>query len=234
MINYILILFYFLSVCAQCFNQPYEIEHDKLSVNDNVLNFQLLILYPVIKNPYDDGQASFNVWNKYLMGSKIETFKNALSELDSGNFITEQESYYEISDSVFYADETIISVHYYENFYFLGAVHPANSNFSLNYDLQMGKPLQLNDLLYGNYLNKISEICRKEISRNFGMDKPDEWIIEGTKPIENNYEVFNLTKTNIITTFPTYQVASYVAGSITVEISYIDLKEYIKPGGVLN
>ena len=234
MTKYILILFYLLSVCIQCFTQPYEINHDKLYNNDSVLNYELLVIYPVIKNPYDDGQASFYVWNKYLINSKIDTFKNVLLELDSGNLINGQKSYYEISDSVFYADERLISVLYYENFYFSGAAHPANSNFSLNYDLKMGKPIQLNDLFYGNYLNKISEICRNEISKHFGMDKPDEWIIEGTKPTENNYEVFNITKTNITITFPTYQVASYVAGSTTVEISYIDIKEYIKQGGILN
>jgi hypothetical protein len=234
MTKYISILFYLFSVCIQCFTQTYEINHDKLSVNDNLLNYELSILYPVIKNPYDEGQASFNVRNKFLMDSKIDTFKNVLSELDSGNIINGQKSYYEISDSVFYADERLISVLYYENFYFSGAAHPANSNFSLNYDLKLGKTLQLNDLFYGNYLNIISEICRNEISKNFGMDKPDEWIIRGTKPTENNFEVFNITKTNITITFPTYQVASYVAGSSTVEINYIDIKDYIKPGCILN
>jgi len=234
MIKYLLILFLLLAVSNQCIAQTYEIGHDKLSINDKILNYDLLILYPVIKNPYDEGQASFNVWSKFLMESKIDTFKNTLLELDSSNFTIGQKSYYDISDSVFYADERFISVLYYENFYFSGAAHPANSNFSLNYDLRLGKSLQLNDLFYGNYLNIFSEICRKEIAKYFGMDKPDEWIIEGTKPTEKNYEVFNITNAHITITFPTYRVASYVAGSSTVEINYIDIKDYIKPGGILN
>jgi hypothetical protein len=66
------------------------------------------------------------------------------------------------------------------------------------------------------------------------MDKPDEWIMKGTNPEENNFEVFNISETNIIITFPTYQVASYVAGSKTVEINYTDIKDCIKPLGILN
>ena len=66
------------------------------------------------------------------------------------------------------------------------------------------------------------------------MDNPDStWIKEGAGLNEENFKIFNFTKTNFLILFPVYQVASYAEGPKEVVVNYGKLLPYIRTDGCL-
>jgi len=225
-----------LFLSTQFFAQDYRIAHKLISDKSVKLKYEFSISFPVIKD-FKDNITSMNLYNRFITTkaeSIRDTFNLWMRDWDTTS-ISEMRSYYEAGDSVFYASNSLISVLFYENWYFSGAAHPNNSNFSVNYDLENHRELGLNDLLQPGWENKISEICIREITKQkqeWGIE-PSEWLTEGAGPRAENFKVYNTAKSGLIITFQTYQVGSYVEGPSEVFIDYEEIKSLIKPGSIL-
>ena len=55
--------------------------------------------------------------------------------------------------------------------------------------------------------------------------KCEELILEGTKPIKENFQHFILTENGIKLIFPRYQIAPYYQGEFELVIPYKELKK---------
>jgi len=122
--------------------------------------------------------------------------------------------------------ERLISVRLSNEGFQAGRAHPYHNHKVLNYDLNKGKVLALADLFKpkSNYLSVISKFANKKLTEKL----EDKWMInEGTKPIEKNYQVWNLENDGILITFDEYQVAPYVYGAQEIEIPYSELKSIL-------
>ena len=225
-----------LFLSTQFFAQDYRIAHKLISDKSVKLKYEFSISFPMIKD-FKDNITSMNLFNRFITNKSEgirDTFNLWMREWDTTSN-SEMESYYEAGDTVFYASNSLISVLFYENWYFSGAAHPNNSNFSINYDLENHKEVSLSDLLETGWENKISEICIREITKQkqeWGIE-PSDWLSEGAGPKAENFKVFNVTKKGILITFPTYQVGPYVEGPSEVFIAYEEIKSLIKPGSTL-
>jgi len=236
--NKIIILFLFALIYpALLFAQNYSFEHKSIADTNKKKNYEIYISYTQIKELNTPSEEGYNKFVETMMQSHADSFRVWMQDWESYN--KEMGSFYEINDTAVYADLKMISTLFYEFYYFSGAAHPNNSNFSVNYDLENNREIKLGDLFKGDYLKVLSSICIDEISKtkkdydpSFNP-KDDEWLNSGAGPDEKNFKVFNITKENFIITFPTYQVASYVEGPQTVEIPYAKLKDIIKPDGLL-
>lgn len=111
--------------------------------------------------------------------------------------------------------------------YSRGAAHPANQVKSLNF--LKGLVVNLEQLFKPNsdYLTKIAALSRESIMKKKISDK--DWVTKGTQPTTENYKNWFFTKNGLAIVFDTYQVAAYVYGPQTVEISKVELKNFLRP-----
>lgn len=217
----------------------YTITHKAMAEKSKDLRYEFSVSYPLIitfsGNPEIPSYDKFNKLIESKMEALRDTFIVWMNDWDTSYSNKEMGSYYEAGDTVYYASNKLISVHFFEGYYFSGAAHPNNSSFSVNYDLVNRKELILNDLLKSGWENRISELCIADIrkqKRDMGIE-PDEWLKEGAGPNAKNFEVFNITAEGLLITFITYQVGSYVEGPSEVLIKYNEIKDLIPAGSYL-
>ncbi len=122
-------------------------------------------------------------------------------------------------------------------FYYMGGAHPNSTTSFINFNLQTGEALELNDLLkpgFEDALNKVGE----KIFREKQKLKPGENLNEaGYWFDKNNFELndnFLIKKNGLLFVFNPYEVAAYVYGAIEVFIPYKVIKDLIKDDSVLN
>lgn len=103
-----------------------------------------------------------------------------------------------------------------------GAAHPYHYSITVNYDLEKGKEIVLDEIFLpgSNYLQKISELCKAELAaRNIGF----EGFSQGADPLPENYQRWNVSDQGLMITFDEYQVAAYAAGPQVVVIPFGEL-----------
>ncbi len=232
------IIIILLLLAAVSYSQDYRIVNKTYAHATKKPKYEFSFTYPEIKN-FTSNVTAMSMFNKHInniVTASSDSFNVWMRDWDTISTNLEMGSYYEAGDSVFYASNKLISIQFYEGYYFSGAAHPNNNSFALNYDFENYKELTLNDLLITGWQNKISEFCIKELMKQIYPDRKDidDWVKEGAGPDEKNYKVFNVNKEGIVVTFPTYQVAAYVNGPSEVLIPYGENKDIIKPGGLLD
>ena len=107
-----------------------------------------------------------------------------------------------------------------------GRAHPYHTYKVLNFDLNQGKVLTLNDIFKPgkNYLKAFAKYSNATLSKKL----QDKWMIaKGTAPIPKNYQFWNIQSDGILITFNEYQVAPYANGAQEVEIPYPILQPLI-------
>ena len=103
--------------------------------------------------------------------------------------------------------------------YFIEGAHPNHFIFTINYNKSNNNFItEINDL------NILSNYSRKELIKdpriiNTGM------LLEGTKPIKDNFKNFVFTDKGYIVYFERYSIAPYSSGDISLLIPYNILKE---------
>jgi len=231
----------FFSYCAILLSQSndYSFIHKQIKVSSKEKKYQINISYPQISvfqgNPRITSFYGFNTFVENQMKAERDSFIVWMNDWEINEHTKEFTSEYELGDSVYYADNKLISIQFYGYSYFAGAAHPNNWSFSINYDLENSKEIFLKDLLTAGWENKISEICIAEINKQKSEKdiEPSEWLKDGAGPKEDNFKVFNPIKEGLLITFPTYQVGAYVEGPSEVFIKYSEIKEIIKPKGLI-
>lgn len=120
-----------------------------------------------------------------------------------------------------YLTKNYISYIFYTSVY-EGGAHPNNTIYTINYDKRNNRIVTINDLIKMNptILDIFSKKSREELSKKEGFNDPNvkEMMIEGTKPIPNNYKNFVFTKDKIMILFEQYQVAPYYMGEFKIII----------------
>lgn len=219
------------------YSQDYKTTHKSYSYASAKPKMEFSFTYPQIKG-FNTNITAMNMFNKHIeniVQASSDTFKVWMRDWDTTTTNHEMGSYYEAGDSVYFASNELISVQFYEGYYFSGAAHPNNASFTVNYDLVNFKELTLSDILKTGWVNKISEICVKDLkSKNVSPETLDDWIQSGAGPDEKNFKVFNITKAGLLITFITYQVGSYAEGPSEVFIPYGNIKDIVAVPGPIS
>lgn len=235
-----IIIFVLVLISASLYSQnDYSIIQKAMAEKSKNLRYEFSVSYPQIStfsgNPKIPSYDKFNKLIESKMEALRDTFTVWMKDWDTTTYNKEMGSYYEAGDSVYYRGNKLISVKFFEGYYFSGTAHPNNSSFSINFDLVNNKELTLDDLLSPGWEQKISKICIKSLKeqKNVPQGTEDDWIERGAGAEKKNFEVFNFTKEGILITFVTYQVASYAEGPSEVLINYSDIKDIIRAGDYL-
>lgn len=132
-----------------------------------------------------------------------------------------------ITYSIPYQTQSVVSVRFNVSIYHRGAAHPANTIVVENFI--NGREVTLADLFVSDadYLQTIAHYSKDAITAKKISD--EKWIDEGTKPTIKNYAIWYFTSKGITLIFDTYQVAAYVYGPQTVAIPVSLISTLIKP-----
>lgn len=143
---------------------------------------------------------------------------------------------------VMHATESLLSLTYDVGWYGAGAAHPNSFfetyNFALLERLYI---LKLDDFFTNGTaaLKRISELCIAELCRDYWSrigEKPDEgqmkWFKDGAGEKFDNFAAFTVSPDHFTFLFAPYQVSAYALGRWSVKISFYDLLDVLKPGGL--
>jgi hypothetical protein len=212
----------------------YKIVHKKIEEKNKKKNYSINVTYPQIEGFSNEGvEKKFNEHVKYIVTKEVDSFRTDMNDWEGR---AEMESSYEIADTLYYYSDDLISISFGGFTYYSGSAHPMTFFFSINYDLKNNSVIELSGIFQGDYLKQLSAICVEDLTKQLKEynDNPDSsWILEGAGPKEENFKVFNFTKTYFLITFPVYRVAPYAEGPKEVIINFSKLLSYIKTDGPL-
>ncbi len=214
--------------------QDYKIKQKEIKEKNKNQNYTINVRYPQIEGyKNSDVEKKFNEYLEYIVNKEVNAFKKDMADWEGK---PEMESSYEIMDTVYYMSDDLISVRFNGFTYYSASAHPMTFFFSLNYDLKNNSVIEFSDIFTGDYLTQLSILCIENLLKQQAeyIENPDStWLKEGAGPKEENFKIFNFTKTYFLIMFPVYQVASYAEGPKEVVINYGKLLPYIKTDGCL-
>ncbi|MBI5842403.1 MAG: DUF3298 domain-containing protein [Chloroflexi bacterium] len=164
---------------------------------------------------------AFNNKMTALVQSEIESFKSDVLQYASTPPISAGSSL-DIQYSLIGQRGDFWSIKFEIMGYADGAAHPYHYSITVNYDLEKGKEITLDEIFLpnSNYLQKISELCKAELAaRDIGF----EGFSQGADPLPENYQRWNVSDQGLMITFDEYQVAAYAAGPQVVVIPFGEL-----------
>jgi hypothetical protein len=138
----------------------------------------------------------------------------------------------ESSQAIWNSGKPVISILFTINEYY-GGVHPDQRHAAINYNLETGESIALDDLFLPSvdYLSVIARFATTELYRRPELI-PQE-IDRGAAPSGDNYKIWNITPLGLLITFEEYQVGPYAAGPQQVLIPYNALVDILRPDGPL-
>lgn len=125
-----------------------------------------------------------------------------------------------------YSYNNYLSFVFYTSIY-TGGAHPDNKIFTINYDILNNKIITIDDIISNDKLLTLSNESRKILMQNKNIEhdkNSKEMLVEGTKPLKNNFRNFVFSENGLIIYFEQYQIAPYSSGSFKVLIPYNKIK----------
>ncbi len=235
-------------------NEPLVIEGSyktrELNTEDPYINFDAR--YPYFENADLDFNLSIeNYLKEQMEGDRLVSkenwkarYENQFPDENIPEVPEPEDRFYFSSDfDVIQSNSSYISFILTYQAY-TGGAHGYQIKKSYNYDIKNEKEVSLADVFYNDsdFLNRISKVSRKELMEKYAVINPEEaegsdpsaieayienmkeFINEGTKPEEKNFQVFTFTPDGIKIYFAQYQVGPYSIGMPEVEI--INNKDY--------
>lgn len=180
-----------------------------------------------IKYPQGFQSAEVNSVIKDFIANTQKSFLKELSEDADTPADAPGKTGLNITYSVPYKSNNGLSIRFNVSIYHRGAAHPSNNVVVENFI--KGHPVKLVDLFISgaDYLKPIAAFCKQAITAKKISDL--QWIQAGTKPSNENYNVWYFTKKGIAIIFNSYQVAAYVYGEQRIAIPLALISSLIKP-----
>lgn len=133
---------------------------------------------------------------------------------------------------VVYSTANLISLHLYE-YSFSGGAHPSEIELFRSFALPEGRIINLRDLTYDNfYLNRLEQLAEEQYRYTYELLEGDPLADSGSNFLEGDFrlpENFAFTRYGLLFHFNPWEVAPYVTGPITIELSYEDLETILRP-----
>lgn len=174
-----------------------------------ILKNEINIAFPQV--PYENLKEKLTMFIKNEVDNFLDFAKEKYQmELPCNLTITyEYYSYNGYDSYVFYISS------------FVFGAHPDNRIVSFTYDTINNKLITIADLMKKDpfILNYLSKETRSKLLNNKRIVDRN-MLLEGTKPVIDNYQVFAFTPRGILLFFPQYQIAPYSSGSFKVLIPY--------------
>lgn len=230
------------------FSNGAEIISKQIREKNKKLKYEVTAAYPQLIGVADPNYDKFNQAIRNLIGRKVSDFKKEMAPSAEDEVAPDENpvldeslgSDINVNYDVALAKDDLIAIQFTVSSYSAGAAHPNSYTEVMNFDLKNGKSLKLADLFLpgSKYLQTLSKFSIQELKKQAkaqgdyaAMD--DDWIKRGAGAELTNYDNWTITKKGLGITFDPYQVAAYAAGPQNVLVPYSELKEIIKPDGMV-
>ena len=194
-------------------NIDYNIEEKKIGNISDQENCKINVYYPISDYPKLNDEIIKSI-NNYM-----SSFKKSISE--ANELPNQYFSLYILYNK--YETEDYLS-YVFRVSMFLGGAHPNNTIFTINYDKNNNKIINIDSLIKknDNILNIMSSESRENLFKNplFKDKLIYDMMLEGTDSIKENFKNFVFSKDGLIIFFEQYQVAPYSYGEFNVTIPY--------------
>jgi hypothetical protein len=164
--------------------------------------------FPQIVGADERRGAKFNLEVTDLIEKRIAGFKSQVSQTNgpSGNSAGASLT---IDYHTTFSNGRLLSVAFSTESHLAGSRHPNLEALALTYDLQAGAGLTMADIFRpgADFLRVMAEFCIPKLTEQLGQNSDHNWIKRGASATAENYKVWNLTKTGMLITFDTNQVA---------------------------
>lgn len=225
-----LLLFSLFSCTAEALAQekkPSSYETQELKLKENEPPYEINCKIPVFKEGQGFDPKELNTRIKQLVTERVTESKNGFA---SREYRDKQNSYMEMSFTVYPASPRLVSIVFQIESYGAGAAHPIHWSECLTYDKEKSRFLSLRSILNNgdDFLPIISRLAIEQLKTQDGLSD-SHWIEEGAGPKAKNFEHFYLDTRGIGIIFDEYKVGPYVAGAHGVLIPYDKVKSLLDP-----
>ena len=206
-----------------------SVETKNTSESNDEKRYDINIDLPIVKNL--DGSEKVNEFIEEKVNNIVQEFKDNINDWDAPSDLSDMSSGLWINFETHLLNSDYISFRLVISEYYLGAAHPNNYSFSLNYNLKNSSEIKLNDIFNVNqkeYLSRISDLALIDLanqSENLEMSLDPGMLESGTDAKLENFDNFNLTEDGIAFNFDQYQLAPYAAGEFHVIMPYQKLND---------
>lgn len=140
---------------------------------------------------------------------------------------------FEIMPEIYLNDANILSIGF-ANYVYMGGAHPNSAETMHNFKLTTGKELELTDIFKAGYQPKLTAIAEQKVRQlhNIPPKKPlsEYGFFEDTFELNNN---FSLSLKGITFLYNPYEITPYVMGEQRIYIPFTEVKDLLKPDGVV-
>ena len=194
---------------------------NKINELDDIYKYKIKVYYPITRYRLLDTKI------KDIIFKYINEFKNMV-DIDDKRY---NYYYLDINYDEYRYKDYISYVFYIETY--LGGAHPDHVIITVNYNILRNKIIDIDDLIENNlnFLENISKLSKEKLlsDKKFSSnDYVEDFFLDGTKPIRDNYKNFVFTIMGIKVLFDYYQIAPYYYGDSEIIIPYEDIGLDIK------
>jgi hypothetical protein len=208
-------------------SQLLTMESVPFSETGNAPPYTITAQIPFLQGPHDARVTAFNMLLNQTVQDEINQFRSDTLAFAPNPPLAAGSSF-DLTYSVIGQRGDVWSLKFDISIYVDGAAHPAHYSTTLNYDLQNGSVIYLDQLFFPGspYLQVVSDYCKAQLAaRDIGFDM----FSAGADPLPENYQRWNISDAGLTITFDEYQVAPYAAGPQIVVIPFAELQGSINP-----
>ena len=180
--------------------------------------YTMKISYPITHNKEIDKKIV-----KYVTDKKSEFIEETKNSEDDFKYDFIADYNYDLYNNIKYIHQTIYT--------FTGGNHYIRDDQQININAK-SQVVKLEDYFnVDNYLDTIAYYSKLYLEKYFKeneIDYDEEWVDEGLKTVEGNYQFFAFNEDGLKILFVPYQVGPWAVGEISITIPYKDLNSILK------
>ena len=175
----------------------------------------------------------FNEWiKKRVLGHAARFRRLAEAERHGGKRkIPPIEQGLALTFTMYYSDSNLISLRLTHRVMEAGQMHPINYYETINYDLQRGRPLRVDEVFKWGYLKELSTFSRNYLTETYEL-AADDWVRAGTAPRRANFSNWNLVPDGVLLSFEDYQVNAHSFGQPEFVVPFSSLQGVIRRNSI--
>ena len=203
--------------------------------------------YPVIVRAANPAvaRAITGAIDDFLLTGLGESRKFSSVEAEMDEFMRSYEEFRKVSPGIGYSEDRNVCVLYQANGifsldfdlgWFFGTAHPDGTRTFANFDERTGRQIRLADVLAVGFQPRLTHIAEKHFRESKGL-KPTDSLREAGYEFPNDAfalnDNFSIGAKGITFLYNTYEIASYADGPTELFLTYHEIKDLLKPGGLL-
>lgn len=203
--------------------------------------------YPVIERAPSAAaaRAITQAIDDFLLTGVGESRKFSSIAVEMDEFMRAYEQARKLSPGIGYSEDRVVSVLYNANgifslnfdlAYFYATAHPNYARTFANLDVRTGRRITLDDVLVAGYRPRLNRIAEERFRASKGLKPADSLKQAGYEFPNDTFMLndnFSIGPTGITFFYNPYEIASYADGPTELLLTYRQIRDLLRPDGLL-